>query len=126
LSVTDITWREVDRGRQKSPALAVTHGLLIAAPLVILFCALFGGGRLLRVARARRVRLPPAKVFAHLFLTLIFSWITTGLLWVALTTRVPRKFEIERWDRLSLGAVEVGIVLGLQDILFLAFVVQVR
>ncbi len=68
----------------------------------------------------------PAKVFAHLFLTLIFSWITTGLLWVALTTRVPRKFEIERWDRLSLGAVEVGIVLGLQDILFLAFVVQVR
>lgn len=128
LGVTDIAWREVARGRWKGRALAVSRGLLIAAPLVLVFGALFVAAD----AVFERLVLDVfgfdlERVFDHLFLILLFAWITAGLLWTALMARPPRTFAIGRPGRLSLGAVEVGIVLGLLDALFLAFVVvQVR
>ncbi len=128
VSVTDIAWRDVARGRWKGQALAVSRGLLIAAPLVLVFGGLFVAAD----AVFERLVLDVfgfdlARVFDHMFLILLFSWITAGLLWAALMARAPRRFEIGRPGRLSLGAVEVGIVLGLLDVLFLAFVViQVR
>jgi hypothetical protein len=68
-----------------------------------------------------------AEVFSHLALICFFAWITAGLLWAGLMARVPEDFAIPRPRVLSLGIVEVGIVLGLLDLLFLTFVViQVR
>jgi hypothetical protein len=124
LSVTDIAWREVGRGRWKGRALAVSRGLLIAAPLVLVFGALFVAADAVFERLVLDVfGFDPERVFDHLFLILLFAWITAGLLWAALMARAPRTFAIGRPERLSLGAVEVGIALGLLDVLFLVFVV---
>src|SRR3712207_1338717 len=58
---------------------------------------------------------------------LFFAWVSAGLLWVALVARNPDSLAFPRPAALSLGIVEVGVILGLLDALFLAFVaVQVR
>jgi hypothetical protein len=69
LSVNDIAWREVVRGRWKGQALALSRGLLIAAPLVLVF------GGLVVAADAVFERLvldvfglDPARISGHLFL----------------------------------------------------------
>src|SRR5215210_3386303 len=128
VSVVDIEWREAVQGRWKGQALAVSRGVLLAAPLLLLF------GTLLVAADAIFERLiievfgfDLAEVFSHLFLITFFAWITAGLLWAGLMAQVPENFAIPRPRVLSLGIVEVGIVLGLLDLLFLTFVViQVR
>jgi len=128
VSVADIEWREVVRGRWKGQALAVSRGVLLAAPLLLLF------GALLVAADAIFERLvidvfgfDLADVVSHLFLNFTFAWITSGLLWAGLMARVPEYFAIPRPRVVSLGIVEVGIVLGLLDLMFLTFVViQVR
>jgi hypothetical protein len=128
VSVVDIEWREAVRGRWKGQALAVSRGVLLAAPLLLLF------GTLLVAADAIFERLiievfgfDLAEVFSHLFLLTFFAWITAGLLWAGLMARATEDFAIPRPRILSLGIVEVGIVLGLLDLLFLTFVViQVR
>src|SRR5918993_185630 len=128
VSVVDIEWREAVRGRWKGQALAVSRGVLLAAPLLLLF------GTLLVAADAIFERLiievfgfDLAEVFSHLALICFFAWITAGLLWAGLMARVPEDFAIPQPRVLSLGIVEVGIVLGLLDLLFLTFVViQVR
>jgi Domain of unknown function (DUF4173) len=128
VSVVDIEWREAVRGRWKGQALAVSRGVLLAAPLLLLF------GALLVAADAIFERLiievfgfDLAEVFSHLSLIIFFAWITAGALWAGLMARVPDSLTIPRPRVLSLGIVEVGIVLGLLDLLFLTFVViQVR
>jgi Domain of unknown function (DUF4173) len=128
VSVADIEWREAIRGRWKGQALAVSRGVLLAAPLLLLF------GALLVAADAIFERLvievfgfDLAEVFSHLALITFFAWISAGVLWAGLMARVPENFSIPRPRVLSLGIIEVGIVLGLLDLLFLAFVViQVR
>ena len=128
VSVVDVEWREAVRGRWKGQALAVSRGVLLAAPLLLLF------GALLVAADAIFERLvievfgfDLAEVFSHLSLILFFAWITAGALWAGLMARVPDNFAIPRPRVLSLGIVEVGIVLGLLDLMFLTFVViQVR
>jgi uncharacterized protein DUF4153 len=60
-------------------------------------------------------------------LMLFFAWVSAGILWVALVARNPESLAFPQPAALSLGIVEVGVVLGLLDALFLAFVaVQVR
>lgn len=128
VSVVDIEWREAVRGRWKGQALAVSRGVLLAVPLLLLF------GALLVAADAIFERLvievfgfDLAEIFSHLSLIIFFAWITAGALWAGLMTRVPNNLAIPRPRVLSLGIVEVGIVLGLLDLLFLTFVViQVR
>src|ERR671912_1437001 len=128
VSVADIEWRETFRGRWKGEALAVSRGVLLAAPLLLLF------GALLVAADAIFERLiievfgfDLAEVFSHLSLIIFFAWITAGALWAGLMARVPDSLTIPRPRVLSLGIVEVGIVLGLLDLLFLTFVaIQVR
>jgi hypothetical protein len=128
VSVADIEWREAVRGRWKGQALAVSRGVLLAAPLLLLF------GALLVAADAIFERLiidvfgfDLAEVFSHLFLICLFAWISAGVLWAGLMARVPETFAVPRPRALSLGIVEVGVVLGLLDLMFLTFVViQIR
>jgi hypothetical protein len=101
---------------------------LLAAPLLLLF------GALLVAADAIFERLivdifgfDLADVASHLFLICFFAWITSGLLWAGLMASVPENLAIPRPRVISLGILEVGIVLGLLDLMFLTFVViQVR
>jgi hypothetical protein len=81
VSVADMEWREAVRGRWKGQALAVSRGVLLAAPLLLLF------GTLLVAADAIFERLvldifgvDLAEVISHLFLITFLPWITAGLL----------------------------------------------
>ena len=128
VSVADIEWREAMRGRWKGQALAASRGVLLAAPLLILFGALFVAADAIFERLVIDVfGFDLAEVFTHLFLICLFAWITSGLLWAGLMARVPENLVIPRPRAISLGIVEVGVILGLLDLLFLTFVViQVR
>jgi hypothetical protein len=128
VSVMDIDWGETLRGRWKGGALAVSRGVLLAAPLLVLFGALFVAADAVFERLVLEVfGFDLAKVFSHLFLVCFFAWITAGLLWAGLMARIPQNLVLPRPRVVSLGIVEVGVVLGLLDLLFLTFVViQVR
>ena len=128
VGVIDIDWREALQGRWKGRALAVSRGVLLAAPLLVLFGALFVAAD----AVFKRLVLEVygfdlAKVFSHLFLFCFFAWMSAGLLWAGLMARVPQNLARPHPRTISLGIVEVEVVLGLLDLLFLTFmVIQVR
>jgi hypothetical protein len=128
VAAREIRWRQVARGRWRSPALAATRGVFFAAPLLLVFGALFvAADAVFEELVVDVLGFDVAEVFSHLSLILIFAWITAGLLWVALLARTRENLALRRPDVLSLGIVELGTVLGLLDLLFLAFVaVQVR
>jgi hypothetical protein len=128
VSVRDIEWREALRGRWKGQALAVSRGVLLAAPLLILFGALFVAADAVFERLVIDVfGFDLAEVFTHLFLICTFAWICSGLLWAGLMASIPQNLTVPRSRAVSLGIVEVGIVLGLLDLLFLTFVaIQIR
>jgi hypothetical protein len=127
-SVVDIDWAETLRGRWKGGALAASRGVLLAAPLLILFGALFVAADAVFERLIIEVfGFDLARVFSHLFLFCFFVWITAGVLWAGLMASIPQNLAITRPRIVSLGIVEVGVVLGLLDLLFLTFVaIQVR
>ena len=108
------------------PLLAVLRGLAIAAPLLLLFGALFAAADAVfedLVAGLFDFDLPD---FAgHLLLAAFFAWVSAGLLRLALIGgELPAP---ARPASLALGIVELGVSLGLLNCLFLLFVaVQAR
>ena len=128
VAARDVRWREVARGRWRGPALAATRGVFIAAPLLLIFGGLFvAADAVFEKLVVDFLGFDVAEVFGHLFLILFFAWITAGLLWVALLASNPENLTLRRPASLSLGIIELGVVLGLLDLLFLVFViVQVR
>ena len=126
--VKEVQWREVARGRWRGPALGVTRGLFLAIPLLLAFGGLFtAADAVFETFVVEVFGFDVAELFGHVFLTLFFAWAVAGLLWVALLARNPESLAFARPAALSLTIVEVGVVLGLLDALFLAFVVvQVR
>jgi hypothetical protein len=121
-AVRDIRWREVAPGEWQGQALAVARGGLIATPLLLIF------GTLLVAADAvfedlvfGLFELDPG-FLGHLFLTLFVAWATAGFLTFGLLGRETRELGFRRPEAISLGIVEVGVALGLLNVLFLAFV----
>jgi hypothetical protein len=126
--IKDVRWREAARGRWRGPALGVTRGLFLAVPLLLVFGGLFAAAdAVFETLVVDLFGFDVVELFGHVFLTLFFAWAVSGLLWVALMASNPETLAVPRPAAFSLGIVEVGVVLGLLDILFLAFVaVQVR
>jgi hypothetical protein len=128
MAIRDIAWSEVARGGWREPVLAVTRGVLIAAPLVLVFGALFVAADAVFENLVLNVfGFDVAKVLGHLLIFTVCAWITSGLLWAALMTRGSDRFAFDRPRTLSLGIVEIGVVFSLLDVLFVVFIaVQVR
>lgn len=126
--VREVRWREVARGRWRGPALAATRGMFLAVPLLLVFGGLFAAAdAVFETLVVDLFGFDVAELFGHVFLTLFVAWVVAGLLWVALLASNPESLALPRPAALSLGVVEVGVVLGLLDALFLAFVaIQVR
>lgn len=124
----DVEWKEVSGKNWGRPALAVGRGVVLAVPPLLVFGVLLMSAdavfdNLIRTTFHINV----ARVLLHLFVIAFCTWIVAGWLRGLLIgnslpqepRNVPRIF--------SLGIVEIGIVLGMVDLLFLAFVVvQVR
>ena len=127
-AVGDVRWSEVTRGQRPGYALAVARGVTIAAPLLLVFGALFvAADAVFENIVIEVFDIDLVDILGHLFLIGFFAWTSAGLLWLFLLSRGAEGFSFRRPGAISLGILEVGIVLGLLDLLFAAFVfVQVR
>jgi hypothetical protein len=127
----DVKWRELrgDAGWTRH-AMAVGRGAALALPLLFIFGSLLmsadaGFDRL--IGHTFALDLPLAT--SHLGLTLLFAWGAAGVLRALVIPSPPAvpgdapAAEVQPARRPHLGMVEVATVLGLLDLLFLAFVV---
>ncbi len=111
---------------------AVVRGLLLGAPLLLVFGALFVGADEVFEGIVAGLVGPAIEDWGpHLILTAVLTWLAAGYLTGFLTgTRVRHTLVVilaGRIRRPSIGAVEAAIALGLVALLFTAFVaVQFR
>ena len=126
-SVRDVRWREVAPGNWQGQALAVARGAIIATPLLLVFGTLLMAADAVFEDLLRGLVEIDARLLGHILLTLFVTWVSAGLLTFGLPGRESRNLAPPRPEALSLGIAEIGVVLGLLNALFLAFVaVQAR
>lgn len=123
-AVKDIEWDEVAPDGWRRPVSSVLLGLCIAAPLLFVFGTLLASADAVFADILFRVfDFDLARVFSHSLLILFVAWVSAGYLRTALSKHAAPDPSIDRPSSISLGAVELGIALGLLNALFLAFVV---
>jgi hypothetical protein len=124
LAFEDVRWNEVARGRGANLLLPVLRGLALALPLLVLFTALLIAADAAFEGMVNRVfQLDAPLMASHLVLAGVLSWVAAGTLrTLALADGVDEAVE-PRLPGAFLGVVEVGMVLGLLNALFLSFVV---
>ena len=112
------------RGRRPE---RIAIGVLLALPLLVVFGALFASadaafGALL----GDLVRLDVEMLVSHVAVAGVFTWLSAG--WLRGTLLVARDPAVgPEASRVTLGITEIGIALGLLDLLFALFVgVQLR
>jgi hypothetical protein len=81
LLVSDIKWNGADRTGWSRNVIAVVRGLLIVAPLVFIFGALFVAADAAYEGLVNRVlNFDPAIIFSHALLMAVFAWASAGYL----------------------------------------------
>ena len=117
-------WNKTAGWSELRKAVAVLLGLALAIPPLLIFGALFMGAD--AVFRSLVVRFLQA-VPTHLLLTAFIAYIVGGYLRGLLFGKDLNLGTQKRLLPFSLGAIEMGVLLGLLDLLSMAFVaVQVR
>ena len=121
-----IEW--LSAGRDLRVATAVGRGLIVAVPLLALFGALFiAADAVFADLVAGALRIDLASVAIHVFWVATWTWVAASVLWQCLLEPIPDTPSLDPPPVFRFGPIEVGTVLGLLDLLFLAFVVvQVR
>jgi len=167
----DIRWKSIPQTGWSKHLVSVLRGLAIAAPLILIFGALFvAADAVFQGLVERTFNIRADIIVSHIFLTAFFSWIIAGYLRGAIiqnsadevkdflivspnnqsaksqnlsVTQIkdesneeikPKVEEKKNWswqkfdnsvlpNFFTLGAIEVSIVLGLVNLLFLAFVI---
>ena len=125
---------ETGRAAGRRRAAAVARGLLIAAPLVAVFGALFMSADAVFANLVRSVvRIDVDRVASHLLLFAVSAWVATGYLRGFLTGTEPpwftdRSYGIDSQTvpvpkRPALGITEIATALAAMDLLFLVFVI---
>jgi hypothetical protein len=121
----DIDWNELPKGSQGRHAVAVGRGVMLAAPLLFLFGALFVAADSVFQDYVSNAVPDPGELALHVALVALFAWVSAGLVREYLSKPEPVDASMEPWFRI--GATELTVVLGLLNLLFLAFVlVQLR
>ncbi len=125
---SDIAWSELRSGGPSGQVRAVAKGLLLALPLLLVFGALFmAADAAFEHLVTGVVGLNLDRLFSHLVLAGFFAWVVGGYLRSCLLAKRPDLTRVERPIVFTLGSVETGVILGLLNALFLAFVlVQFR
>jgi hypothetical protein len=117
-------WREVREHGSSRHAASVLKGALIAAPLLLVFGGLFAAADpLFQRLLEQTFQVNPDRLFADGLATGVFFWGTAGFfhLLVGKSRTEPDLAKCDpRFGRL--GAIELSMVLGLLDALFLIFV----
>ncbi|MGI9054869.1 MAG: DUF4153 domain-containing protein, partial [Pyrinomonadaceae bacterium] len=171
LLFSDVEWKTIPQTGWSKHLISVLRGVLIAAPLVLIFGALFvAADAVFQGLVERTLNIQADIVISHIMLTAFFSWIIAGYLRGTLvenfsedakntflktkeigkpknlsvtdikdedetkTEEKPKAEEKKKWSwqdfdnsvlprAFTLGAIEVSIVLGLINLLFLSFVI---
>lgn len=135
--VAGVRWQEIPRGRWYATAAQVIRALLIALPLLLLFGLLFMSADAVFASFVERtLQVNLENLFGHLVATGIIAWLTAALLRTAVRPPAPasqghpatQPTPLQPESRpLSVTPLESGLILGLLNALFLAFVlVQIR
>jgi len=160
----DIKWKTIPQKGWTKHLISVLRGLAIAAPILLVFGALFmAADAVFQGIVEQTFHINPEVIFTHLLLIGFVSWISAGYLRASLidsfsiekpvqakaqtiSITEPAKDETENaaeskpredvktWNwrsfdnsilpkAFTLGAIEVSIVLGLINLLFLSFVI---
>jgi hypothetical protein len=128
----DIQWSELRSGEAAPRLLAAGKGLALAAPLLVVFGALFATADAVFKGLLNDAVPSPGAALVRIAASAGGAWVVVGLLRDLLTAResgriVSAAALTRKRPRVSLGATEVAIALGLLDLLFLGFViVQLR
>ncbi len=167
LVLADVKWKTLPQNGWTKHLAAVLRGLAIAAPILLIFGALFmAADAVFQGIIEQTLRIEPDVLFSHVFLMGLFSWIVAGYLRGSLLgnfapdaatagkpeikvqtlsiteneadekeSSAPKPSEPARtWNWrdfdnsgmpkfVTLGAIEISIVLGLINLLFFSFVV---
>jgi hypothetical protein len=119
----DVRWTELRTDGAARQGVSVVRGAALAVPLLLVF------GSLLAAADARFSRLLGGFRFdvpvlmGHVTFALLVAWIAGGILRTMTLGGEQPGPRVNRPESLALGIVEVGMVVGLLDLLFLAFVI---
>jgi hypothetical protein len=124
----DVPWQELSRGMRGPRASAVTRGVALGVPLLVLFGALFAAAdAVFKNLLSSAVPSVPNRWVMHVILATGIAWMSAGLLRDLLATREEERLVSPRVAAPRLGAIEVAVALGAVNVLFLAFVlVQLR
>ncbi len=128
LVLSDVRWAELPRDGAARHLFAVGRGLAIAVPLLLVFGGLFIAADAVLEGFVREyLALDVATIVGHLILTALLTWIVAGWLRQLFVSDRIALPPAGRPAVLTLGTIEVGVILGLLDVLFLLFVlVQLR
>lgn len=144
LIFNDIKWSGNSDSKWSKTVFPAIRGLLIGLPLLLIFGALFMGADAAFEGLIKRTfNIDTGEIFSHLFLIAFLSWIVAGYLRGTLFgSLVPEQFikteqntEVtpkrdwrefnSSWlpNALTLGKIEISIIWGLMNLLFLTFVI---
>src|SRR5438093_22333 len=123
-----IRWQEIFNGQSARRSLAIGRGLAISLPLLLLFGGLLmGADAVFSGIVSKLIRVDFFSVFSHSFMTAFFAWIVAGFLRGTVIGSERNLAAGLHLPSPRLGIVEIGIALGLLDLLFFSFVVvQIR
>ena len=128
LVVHDIDWSEFRAGPLLGRVLGVARGLVVSLPVVLVFTALLTKAD--PVFALRLGELLDVDILAfigHVTGVLVYGWIAAGYLRSAVLRERPAHRLPPRLAWVTLGRIEVAVVLGSLDLLFSAFVwIQLR
>jgi hypothetical protein len=123
-----IPWRGLTPGRWGKTGAAVVRGLLIAVPLLLVFGGLFAAADAVFAATINNLFSWDIEwLFEHIVVIGFLTWVVAGLLF-QLFDKLPWTLpQTPRQAKARLGLIEIGIVLGVLNLLFAAFVlIQIR
>ncbi len=145
LIFSDVSWKGSESSGWKKTIFPVVRGLLIAAPLLLIFGGLFmAADAAFEGLIKRTLNIDTGELFSHLLLIGFLSWIVAGYLRGSLfgsltpeyfakpqiaDAEISPKRDWREFDSgwlpksLTLGNVEIGIVWGLMNLLFLSFAI---
>lgn len=124
LILKDVPWRSLERDARSGPVLAAGRGIAVAVPLLVIFGALFmAADAVFENLVVQTVAVNPETIVSHGLGIGLLAWLSAGYLRSVTLAGALRVGPARVGTWLSLGVVEMAVILGLLNVLFLAFVI---
>jgi len=121
---SEIVWRRVPWRWWSDPLLAIGRGVLLAVPPLLVFGGLFvAADASFEQLVGNALALDPRDWLLHGLLVAAYAWLLGGALREMLLGPSRPRLDVSS-SRITLGGLEVAVVLGMLDVLFGTFVVM--